>query len=111
MCSLDDQLAQHLHDHRRRMPVTHAPEPVAAQSNHATQNIHSIHAHADALRSETELLIHYEKTDDSTRRLRELVATESECCSFVGWEIDDSHADLRLVVSGMPEQLAALNVG
>ncbi|WCE38957.1 hypothetical protein PGC08_13190 [Brevibacterium sp. BDJS002] len=62
-------------------------------------------------RSETELLIHYEKTDDSTRRLRELVATESECCSFVGWEIDDSHADLRLVVSGMPEQLAALNVG
>lgn len=33
------------------MPVTHAPQPVAAQPNHATQNIHSIHTHAAALRS------------------------------------------------------------
>ena len=31
------------------MPVTHAPQPVASQSNHATQNIHSIHTHAAAL--------------------------------------------------------------
>lgn len=62
-------------------------------------------------RSDAELVVHYERTEESTRRLRELVATESTCCSFVDWAIDDSRADLRLVVSGTPEQLAALNVG
>ncbi|SKF62535.1 Uncharacterised protein [Mycobacteroides abscessus subsp. abscessus] len=53
----------------------------------------------------------YAKISDSVQRLRDLVATESACCSFVGWEIDEDHADLRLVVSGASEQLAALNVG
>lgn len=62
-------------------------------------------------RGETRLVVHYTKTDDSTQRLRDLVTTESACCSFVDWEIDDDHADLRLVVGGTPEQLAALDVG
>lgn len=57
------------------------------------------------------LTIHYAKLDDSTRRLRELVAAESTCCAFVDWSIDENHADLRLIVTGTPEQLAALNVG
>jgi len=65
----------------------------------------------DVERNDVELIVRYEKTEDSVRRLRALVATESTCCSFVNWAIDDSHADLRLVVSGTPEQLAALNVG
>ncbi|MCW4457978.1 hypothetical protein [Microbacterium sp. MPKO10] len=62
-------------------------------------------------RSDAELVVCYERTDDSVRRLSKLVATESACCSFVDWVVDDSHADLRLVVSGTPDQLAALNVG
>lgn len=62
-------------------------------------------------RTDTRLTIHYAKLDDSTRRLRELVAAESTCCAFVDWRIDDSHADLQLIVSGTPDQLASLNVG
>jgi hypothetical protein len=62
-------------------------------------------------RTDTRLTIHYAKLDDSTRRLRELVAAESACCAFVDWSIDETHADLRLIVTGTPEQLAALNVG
>src|SRR5699024_10736827 len=62
-------------------------------------------------RTETRLVVHYSKVHDSVRRLRILVAVESECCSFVDWTINDSHADLRLVVTGAPDQLAALNVG
>ena len=55
--------------------------------------------------------MHYARTGDSARRLRDLVATESACCSFVDWQIDDDHADLRLVVTGTPEQLAGLSIG
>ena len=62
-------------------------------------------------RTDTRLTIHYAKLDDSVRRLRELVDAESTCCAFVDWNIDDSHSDLRLIVTGTPEQLAALNVG
>ena len=62
-------------------------------------------------RAETRLVVHYAKTDDSAQRLRNLVAVESDCCSFVDWEIDDDHADLRLVVTGTAGQLAALSVG
>jgi len=62
-------------------------------------------------RTETRLVVHYSKVRDSIRRLRALVEVESECCSFVDWMIDDSHADLRLVVTGAPDQLAALDVG
>lgn len=61
-------------------------------------------------RTGTRLTIHYAKLDDSTRRLRELVAAESTCCAFVDWSIDESHADLRLIVAGTADQLAALNV-
>ena len=60
-------------------------------------------------RGEARLVVHYARTDDSARRLRDLVATESACCSFVDWQIDDDHADLRLVVTGTPEQLAGLD--
>lgn len=56
------------------------------------------------------LVIRYAKVPDSTVRLRELVAGESQCCSFVEWEIDESRDDLRLVVRGAPDALAALNV-
>lgn len=62
-------------------------------------------------RGEARLVVHYVRTDDSARRLRDLVATESACCSFVDWQIDDDHADLRLVVTGTPEQLAGLSIG
>lgn len=62
-------------------------------------------------RTDTALTVHYAKVDESVQRLRALVDTESACCSFVDWTIDESHSGLRLVVSGTPEQLAALNVG
>ncbi len=62
-------------------------------------------------RGETRLVVHYAKTDDSAQRLRDLVAIENDCCSFVDWEIDDGPADLRLIVTGTADQLAALSVG
>lgn len=62
-------------------------------------------------RGEVRLVVHYAKTDDSARRLRDLVATESACCSFVDWQIDDDHADLRRVVTGTPDQLTTLSLG
>ncbi len=61
-------------------------------------------------RTDTRLTIHYAKVDDSTRRLRELVAAESICCAFAGWTVDMTHADLRLIITGTPQQLATLNV-
>lgn len=42
---------------------------------------------------------------------RELVKVESACCSFVDWRIEDDGSQLRLVVSGSPEHLAALSIG
>lgn len=65
----------------------------------------------DIERSDTRLTIHYAKVEDSITQLRELVAAEKSCCSFVDWAIDREHADLRLIVTGTPDQLAALNVG
>ncbi|MET0714328.1 MAG: hypothetical protein ABWY57_05395 [Mycetocola sp.] len=47
---------------------------------------------------------------DSVHRLRLLVAEERACCSFVAWRIDDTHGDLRLVVTGSPDQIASLNI-
>lgn len=61
-------------------------------------------------RTDTRLTIHYAKVDDAITRLRELVAGETACCSFVDWSIDEDHADLRLIVTGSAEQLAALSV-
>ena len=65
----------------------------------------------DVERTGTTLTVRYARSADSVRRLRDLVEVESGCCSFVDWTIDDSHDGLRLVVSGTPEQLAALTVG
>lgn len=62
-------------------------------------------------RTETRLTIHYAKVEDSIDRLRDLVAIEEDCCAFVDWSIDDSHQDLRLVVTGTAFQLAGVNVG
>lgn len=64
----------------------------------------------DVERTDTQLTIHYAKVEDSITRLRDLVAAESACCSFVDWRVDEDHADLRLIVTGTPEQLATLNV-
>lgn len=44
--------------------------------------------------------------------LRELVSVASSCCSFVDWRmIGDDQGHLLLVVTGTPEQLAALGIG
>jgi hypothetical protein len=61
-------------------------------------------------RSDSELVIHYAKVDDSISRLRDLVEVEQRCCAFVQWDIDESGKDLRLIARGSEEQLAALNV-
>lgn len=61
--------------------------------------------------TDTSLTIRYTKLRDSIDRLRDLVAVERECCAFVDWSIEETHRDLRLVVTGTPFQLAALNVG
>lgn len=61
-------------------------------------------------RSDSELVIHYAKVDDSISRLRDLVEVEQRCCAFVQWDIDESDNDLRLIARGSEEQLAALNV-
>lgn len=61
-------------------------------------------------RTETQQTAHYVTGDDSMQRLQELVAIESDCCSFVDWTIDTNHTDLWLVINGSAEQLAALDV-
>lgn len=62
-------------------------------------------------RSDDELVVRYEKTDESERRLRKLVAAENSCCSFVDWVIDGNQSELGLIVTGTPGQLAALGIG
>lgn len=62
-------------------------------------------------RDDTRLTVHYAKNTDSIRRLRELVDVERDCCSFVDWEVDAGHDDLRLIVTGTPDLLAALSIG
>lgn len=57
------------------------------------------------------LTVHYSKTEAASSRPRELVHIESTCCSFVDWTFDATHADLRLVVTGSAEGLAALEIG
>lgn len=49
-------------------------------------------------------------THPSITRLRELVAAESACCSVVDWRFEEDHSDLRLVVTGAPEQLDVLGI-
>lgn len=57
-----------------------------------------------------QITVHYASNDDSRARLRALVAVESQCCSFVDWSIDDTHDDLRLVVRGSDDAIAALSI-
>lgn len=57
-----------------------------------------------------QLTVHYASNDDSRNRLRALVAAESHCCSFVDWSIDDTHHDLRLIVRGSDDAIAALSI-
>jgi hypothetical protein len=61
--------------------------------------------------SDTQLVVQYARTDDAVDRLRELVAIESTCCSFVTWTIQDTDRALRLLVTGTPDQLHALTIG
>ena len=56
-------------------------------------------------------VVDHARTDDPARRLRELVAIESSCCSFVDWRVEDEQEHQRLIINGTPEQLAALDVG
>lgn len=60
--------------------------------------------------TEGSYVVHYAKLPDSEARLAELVAQESRCCSFADWSIDASSRELRLVVTGTPEALAALSI-
>jgi hypothetical protein len=62
-------------------------------------------------RTDTELVIHYAKVADSIDRLRALVEVERKCCAFVNWSLDETNEELRLIVTGTPFQLAALNLG
>jgi hypothetical protein len=57
-----------------------------------------------------ELIMHYAKNADSEMWLAELVAVESECCSFVDRSIDDSDRDLRRMVRGSQDGIAALSI-
>ncbi|MDN5757984.1 MAG: hypothetical protein L0H59_05555 [Tomitella sp.] len=61
-------------------------------------------------RVESRLAVHYLRTDDSVRRLRELVAVESSCCSFVDWTVEEDQEHLLLVVTGSADQLAEIDV-
>ncbi|MGH1526478.1 hypothetical protein ACRAWC_21655 [Leifsonia sp. L25] len=53
------------------------------------------------------ITVGYVKNDTSLAELRDLVTAEQSCCAFVDWDIDDTHDDLRLIVSGTAEQLTA----
>jgi hypothetical protein len=58
-----------------------------------------------------EVKAQYAKVTDSIDRLRALVEVERKCCAFVNWSLDETNEELRLIVTGTPFQLAALNVG
>ena len=65
----------------------------------------------DVERTETRFVVHYARTDDSVRRLRELVAVESTSCLFIDWRAEAEQKHLRLIVNGTPERLTELDVG
>ena len=60
--------------------------------------------------SPTALTVHYARTSHAVETLHQLVNAESACCSFVDWRIEDHGTQLTLVVSGSPDQLAALSI-
>lgn len=59
-------------------------------------------------RTDSQIVVHYARDEESARQLQQLVATERECCSFVNWTIIDGETDLRLIVTGTRDQLAAV---
>lgn len=87
--------------------------PTIAAAKRQVEKWHAFDADyaLDTKRTDSTLTVHYTKIQDSTDRLRELVAIEKDCCAFVDWSIDETGPDLRLIVTGTPFQLAALNVG
>lgn len=93
------------------LPIASTLTPTAGKSQVERWRAFDEDYALDIGRADTRLTIHCAKVEDSIARLRELVAAESSCCSFVDWRIEEHHLDLRLVVTGTPEQLAALNVG
>lgn len=63
------------------------------------------------VRAEHRIVVHYARTDEAVQHLHGLVAVESTCCSFVDWTVEHGDLELRLVITGATEQLAALAVG
>jgi hypothetical protein len=43
--------------------------------------------------------------------LERLVAAESDCCSFLGWELMPVEDEWHVVVTGTDEELAAISFG
>ncbi|ODT24735.1 hypothetical protein [Microbacterium sp. SCN 69-37] len=64
----------------------------------------------DIRHEETRLVARYARTSEAARLLRELVATERACCSFVTWDVQDEPSELVLIVTGSPEQLSAVTL-
>lgn len=93
------------------LPIACALEPGAGREQVERWNAFDDEYALAVERTDTEFVVHYAKVDDSMRRLGDLVETEQTCCSFVDWSIDDGGADLRLVVTGSSERLAALTIG
>ncbi|MBI5160740.1 MAG: hypothetical protein HY996_04900 [Micrococcales bacterium] len=58
----------------------------------------------------TEYVALYARVRDSELRLGRLVDQESVCCSFATWSIERTAHQLRLVVTGTPDALAALSI-
>lgn len=55
------------------------------------------------------LTLRFRRDGDAERELADLVAAERECCAFVGWQLDVDRDDLVLLITGAPDDLAALN--
>lgn len=102
--------------HRRRFDdagrISDVPLPPVAEAKVQVQRWQAFDADyaLSSERTDSELIIHYAKVDDSISRLKDLVEVEQRCCAFVEWSIDESGNDLRLIARGSEDQLAALNV-
>lgn len=100
-----------------RLPQTLPLVPVACELSHADGHRQLEEWRAfDAnylLETEdrgTEYVARYARVPDSELRLPRLVDRESSCCPFATWSIEQAPHQLRLVVSGTPESLAALSM-
>lgn len=115
-CCTADETGGHLHPAASIGPLTVLPiactlTPAAGRKQIEKWRAFDEDYALNVERADNRLTIHYLKAEDSIARLQDLVKTESACCSFVEWSIDESHSDVRLIVTGTPEQLGALNVG